>query len=345
MSAFESIFRMLWRVRKPFVFFRTPGSERIQLYFQEDSQNHQTTSLNAAGFVMRGFTQKDSYWYIPAEKSMFFDRSIGKPFCSKNIRLHPSESEKTDHITLVQKAIEAIAQTSLQKVVVSHRFDCAINNLDLVSLYLELERQHPEALVYFWHHPQTGSWIGATPERLLTHTGDKLQTMALAGTLPNKETPVPWTDKEKEEQQLVVDAIILGLEKIYPRSAIKCSERYTKAAGHLVHLCTDIEVANATSDLQRAIEILHPTPAIAGLPKVESLIFLANNEGYDRRYYSGILGPIAKDEKQLYVNLRCAEITDDNLGVYVGGGITAASQPENEWEEILRKSETILRCV
>ena len=345
MPAFESIFRMFWRVRNPFVFFRTPGSQRIQLYFQEDSQNHQTTSLDLAGFVMRGFTQKNSYWYIPAEKSMFFDRPIDTPLGSKNIKLHPSESEKINHMSLVQKAIDAIKKTNFEKVVVSHRFDCPVSHLDLVSLYLNLERQHPEALVYFWHHPQTGSWIGATPERLLTLEGDKLQTMALAGTLPKEEIPLPWTDKEKEEQQLVVDAIVSGLEKIYPRTAIRCSERYTKAAGHLVHLCTDIEVANATADLHRAIEILHPTPAIGGLPKAASLSFLANNEGYDRRYYSGILGPITKDEKQLFVNLRCAEITDDHLGIYVGGGITAASQPKNEWEEILRKSETILRCV
>ena len=40
MQALDANFQMLWKSQKPFVFFRTPDTEQIQLYFQEDSKTH-----------------------------------------------------------------------------------------------------------------------------------------------------------------------------------------------------------------------------------------------------------------------------------------------------------------
>ena len=47
--------------------------------------------------------------------------------------------------------------------------------------------------------------------------------------------------------------------------------------------------------------------------------------------------------KSTYVNLRCVNIVKDKALVYVGGGITYDSKPVSEWNEIILKSETILK--
>jgi len=96
---------------------------------------------------------------------------------------------------------------------------------------------------------------------------------------------------------------------------------------------------------------LHPTPAVCGLPKKITKDFILNNEGYNREYYSGFLGEINKDfvskenNTDLFVNLRCMQITDNKAFIYVGGGITKDSIPENEWKETVNKSMTIKKVL
>ena len=48
-----------------------------------------------------------------------------------------------------------------------------------------------------------------------------------------------------------------------------------------------------------------------------------------------------QDSKEYYVNLRSAQVFENEIWMYVGGGITAESQPENEWLETELKSGTI----
>ncbi|HXB11581.1 MAG TPA: chorismate-binding protein, partial [Bacteroidia bacterium] len=61
------------------------------------------------------------------------------------------------------------------------------------------------------------------------------------------------------------------------------------------------------------------------------------------KYYTGYLGPYNIDGKaELFVNLRCAEVFNDSVNIYVGGGITSDSVAEKEWDETVMKSQTLL---
>ena len=75
-----------------------------------------------------------------------------------------------------------------------------------------------------------------------------------------------------------------------------------------------------------------------------SLIF--GNEGYDRRFYTGFLGPLGiKDESHLYVNLRCMQLHHNQAILYVGAGITKESDPDKEWLETEAKCQTLLKVI
>ncbi|HNQ28353.1 MAG TPA: chorismate-binding protein, partial [Aquaticitalea sp.] len=169
--------------------------------------------------------------------------------------------------------------------------------------------------------------------------------------------------KEKEEQQIVTDFIVEGLHKSVDK--IEVSEVQTVRAGHLLHLKTDIlaTIHPKTFHMGALLEQLHPTPAVCGLPKSIAKRFILQNEQYDREYYTGFLGELNFKEKllrnpngrniennayasvklvsQLYVNLRCMQLKDNQVSVYVGGGITKDSVPEKEWEETVSKSQII----
>ena len=94
------------------------------------------------------------------------------------------------------------------------------------------------------------------------------------------------------------------------------------------------------------LKVLHPTPAVCGLPKEEAYRFILQNEGYDRRYYSGFIGWLDPEGRtDIYVNLRCMHIKDEQLTLYAGGGLLASSELNDEWLETEKKLQTIKRLI
>ena len=90
------------------------------------------------------------------------------------------------------------------------------------------------------------------------------------------------------------------------------------------------------------INALHPTSAVCGMPLYVARNFILENEKYDRKYYSGFLGECKMQEQtNLFVNLRCCEIKNDSITIYVGCGITKDSNPEMEFFETENKSMTM----
>ena len=65
-------------------------------------------------------------------------------------------------------------------------------------------------------------------------------------------------------------------------------------------------------------------------------------ENYNRSFYTGFMGLFENNSCDIYVNIRCAKIIEDNVTIYVGGGITKDSNASDEWNEILNKSQTML---
>ena len=65
-------------------------------------------------------------------------------------------------------------------------------------------------------------------------------------------------------------------------------------------------------------------------------------EMHPRKFYAGYIKVETEETIQYFVNLRCAEFFRNAALIYVGGGITAESSPENEWQETELKSQAII---
>ena len=341
---FNTLFNTLQHSGTPFVLYRLPNSNVLILQEQRNTKHYQTATLQEEGFVFAPFKHVNKYTYIPNHKRR--ELKIPKQTL-KNSNQSQSEStqQKTYYTDLVAKAKAAIAQGDMQKVVVSriHKHPYEEN---LAASFVRLLHAYPNAMVYFWSHPHTGSWMGVTPETLVTVKNQNCKTMALAGTLAYQEAHAPkWSIKEQDEQQMVTDFIQQQLSKLYPHQNIAPSTAYSKRAGNLVHLCADFNFTIGNVSLLNLIRALHPTPAVSGVPVAKSMVFLELTETHERKYYAGFLGPIEKDRAHICVNLRCAEVTPHHLTLYVGGGITAESDIVAEWEESQRKAETLLNVI
>lgn len=342
-NEFIAFFDALRTKQQPFVLFRLPQTQEIILYQQLDKKHHQSKTLTENGFVFAPFLVKESYTFIPNQNEKRF---VAPQHINNNRPTKVADAQnKSYYMELVAAVKSAINQSILEKVVVSRQHIQPFTE-SVATSYLKLTHAYPNAMVYYWSHPHTGDWMGATPETLLDIQDGICKTMALAGTLPYNENTSPnWTSKELDEQQMVTDFIQTQLERIFPKNSISLSPPYTKRAGNLVHLCADFKVPLTNVSTLDVVRLLHPTPAVAGVPVNESLDFLAAHETHSRSYYAGVLGPIDSDNVHLFVNLRCAEVMQKSLTLYVGGGITAQSDAEREWAESQRKAETLLNIL
>lgn len=331
----------------PFVLYNKPNSDAIDGFLQQNDTLFHTDEFTESGFVMVSFDGKDRV-LIPENQSEKITVTIEKN--AQNESFFPqktfSETAKEAYESLVRKGIDAIKDKQFDKVVLSRTEILKLKSFEALEIFQKLIHAYPTAFCYCFFHPKTGLWLGATPEKLLQVKGDKFQTMALAGTQQfNDIEEVIWETKEKEEQQFVTDFILENLENV--TSDIAISNPYTYRAGNLLHIKTDIEGSiDEDSTLKHILDILHPTPAVCGLPKLKAKTFILANEDYDRSFYSGFLGELnLKNKTDLYVNLRCMEIKNNQAHLFMGCGITKDSEPQKEFEETVNKSMTMKKIL
>ncbi|SHM60391.1 chorismate-binding protein [Flavobacterium xinjiangense] len=343
----------------PFVLYRKPNDIKLAGFFQNNDHLYFAENFEESGFVFAPF-EGSQMILIPKKESVKWETLITSSADSTFSDFKESEDRQAkEHFEkLVQKGIDAIANGILKKVVLSRKEIVGLSGFDLVSIFEKLIQSYPTAFCYCWFHPKIGLWMGATPERLLKATNKKFSTMALAGTQKLEGTAeVIWEKKEMEEQQFVTDFIINNLKDL--SSEVSVSSPYTIQAGTLAHIKTDIEgVIKENSSLKQIVSVLHPTPAVCGLPKDAAKAFILENEGYEREYYTGFLGELNKEgfnkeelKTDLYVNLRCmqikmgAELAMTQAHLYMGCGITVDSIPEKEWRESVNKSATMKKIL
>lgn len=269
-------------------------------------------------------------------------------------------ADEATYRATVAAGVAAIQGGAMRKVVPSRATLRPLPaDFELLAAFARLCAAHPRAFVSLvWHPAYDQLWLGASPELLAeVEGGHTFRTVALAGTQPLAPGTHPhdarWSQKELEEQANVTRYIIECFKKLRLREYHEAGPR-TVQAGHLLHLRTDFEVdlravpfPSLGTDMLR---LLHPTSAVAGMPREAALTWLRAHEGYDRTYYSGFLGPVnlpAEGTSALYVNLRCMQVLETaQLAVlYAGAGLTPDSDPAREWAETEQKLRVVADVV
>ncbi len=316
-----------------FYAYRMPGDNLISFGSSEGI----VEGIGLPGFVIAPFLTGEKIFTIPyshTPRSMF-----GRCF---NFPDHSTtHSEHENEISLIQDALSAAGggKTVATRVKIDNR------SVDAGATFLSLAKAYPDAFIYCFATPATGTWIGATPELLLSIANGHLHTMALAGTMP-AASEEPWDDKNIEEQQLVTDHIL----SILSASGITAttSSPFSKQAGVIKHICTlvdadiDPELLDDTSWLLKLLTTLSPTPAVCGTPRETSFEIIRNAEHFPRAYYGGYCGPFhSPRDFSFYVSLRCGQLEENRYALYAGGGITLQSDKETEWQETELKLSTL----
>lgn len=335
MQVLEEINTLLSK-QVPFVCYVKPNEAVWNLLVQQNDEI--IDFIGQAGFVFMPFHEGKQV-VIPFEENTFSQGNIENLENKLTENFTSESNQKETFEDLVSKGVSAIQQGEFDKVVLSRKLILK-EQIAIVETFQNLISTYPTAFRYLFFHPKIGLWMGATPEQLVKINQNEFETVALAGTQLYSENVI-WATKEIEEQQFVTDYIVTKV-KDKVNNLIVSDAKIVKA-GNLAHLKSFIS-GELTADFQAndLIKALHPTPAVCGLPKEKAIDFILKNEGYDRKYYSGFLGEYnTNNQTDLFVNLRCLEVENDVVNIYVGCGITKDSNPEKEFIETENKSMTM----
>jgi isochorismate synthase len=254
-------------------------------------------------------------------------------------------TDRAEHERWVRAALGAITAGALDKVVLSRVVRVPLDAAQVIDLFLRNVSDRPDAFAAIMHAPGHGTWTGVSPERSVEEEDDIVGVDALAGTMPMETAPLDasaWGEKEHHEQRLVTDHVVRIMEEA-GLIGVHVAATEVVQAGNLAHLRTRIQADLAGLPLSDLVLALHPTPAVGGAPTARALAFIRAHERHDRRLYGGVWGPWNPDGRtELFVNIRCLQQADRWADLFVGGGITAQSDPAAEWEETEAKARTLL---
>lgn len=292
------------------------------------------TGEEPTGFVVSDFLHQQVYLFRQNEaipQTVHFSKN--KPYVIS----------KRDYQIETQALLNAFSISNVEKAVYSRVKSAPFDATKAEELFEQLSIQYPAAFCYLIASEHFGTWIGATPEVLVKSEDKHLETIALAGT-HTASIKSTWTEKESEEHEYVVAAITQTLERNGCEN-IQKSATYEVNAGPVVHLKTDFS-AEITSNSPWAIAMdLHPTPAVCGTPRMNALDLILSREMHQRDLYAGVIGWNDQSSTRLFVNLRCAQLIDQQAFLYVGGGFTKDSIPDMEWDETENKARTLLNVI
>ncbi len=255
---------------------------------------------------------------------------------------HEHESRlKTGWIHLVEKGSGAVQAGHLKKVVLARCVTEPIHCKISVAIKC-LQHQYPHNFTFaFWH--EATSFIGSSPERLASVTAGTLHVDCLAGSERRGATPDEDADlgtdlltssKNRAEHQTVVDWVSDKIRPLVTDLTI-ASKPVLKKLSNVQHLYTPVQgVVQDGIALFEIVDALHPTPAVAGVPRKEAMQFIRNYEQIDRGWYAGPMGWVDLNGNGTFaVALRSGLVIGEKAVMFAGGGIMGDSEPETEWDE------------
>lgn len=270
----------------------------------------------------------------------------------------PSEETYADS---VRRALVQIAAGDLDKVVLGRCLDVvsrpALHPADVVARLLATRPGRYVFSMPLGAEPDAPLLLGASPELLVRRRGDQIFSHPLAGSAPRAADPAEdrargrdllQSSKDLAEHAFVVEAIVRALEPVCTE-IVAPSRPELLATDALWHLGTPIRARLRSTNGPTALhlaQLLHPTPAVGGVPHAAALAQIAELEGDLRGPLAGAVGWVGPDgDGEFAVTIRAGVLDGDHLRLFAGAGIVAGSDPYAEVRETAAKLSTMARAV
>lgn len=216
-----------------------------------------------------------------------------------------------------------------------------VDILNLIQSALRAVQINPNLMAYGWWNFDEGI-IGITPEILYCHDGEKVKTVAVAGTRPvtseSSRLPLLEDPKELHEHQIVIEDI---KQRLAPFGELTVHNTHVVTLPKLEHLKTDIHLKPLPEykNLDYS-QILHPTAALGIFPRSDKAMEELKTQSHQqnrKRFGAPITFHFNAGQKVSLVMIRNIQWTHGEQRIFAGVGQVQESQFEREWQEVCDK--------
>lgn len=256
----------------------------------------------------------------------------------------------------VVSALTAIQQHRVHKLVLAHALDVfSPIPFDVVQSLQNLRQLHPDCRVFSVNHGGSTTFLGASPETLISIRDGCLMTDALAGSAARGRTLVEdaalgqqlfQSPKERHEHQIVVDFLSDRLTQLGIVPQHRLTPELLKLS-NIQHLHTPLYGSIPPHlHAMNVLGTLHPTPAVAGIPPQTAMELIQEYETFGRSLYAAPIGWVdATGNAEFIVGIRSALLAGSHARLFAGAGIVSGSDPHREQAEVKLKLQALLRAL
>jgi para-aminobenzoate synthetase component 1 len=296
---------------------------------------------------------RDKHWWYESLSGTpmphWLADALAAPASARVCRIHWDAADRQAHSAGVLACLEAIAAGEVYQACVCTQFSGTVAGEPLDFFVDGVARTAPARAAYV-----AGAWgavASLSPELFLRRCGDVVTSSPIKGTLPLDAWPsaLRASVKDVAENIMIVDLVRNDLSRVAVTGTVTVPEllvvRRAPGVWHLVStVSARVPVELPASAL---LDAAFPPASVTGTPKLRARQFISQWEQHRRGVYCGTVGlasPVAGCE--LNVAIRTVEFdTARNAVLGVGGGITADSDPNAEWDECLHKAAPIVGAV
>ncbi len=312
---------------------------RYRLYQYVIAINHFKDELFICENVINGIDSE-----VGVIESLIKSRDVPSfPFKAKGGETSNMDDEA--YREMVRKGIASCHRGDTFQIVLSRRFEQRFTG-DEFNVYRALRSINPGPYLFYFDYGDY-KLMGSSPESQLIvqngkavvhpiagtfkRTGDDEQDKALAIQLENDA-------KENAEHVMLVDLARNDLSRMC--TDVEVTE-YKKINyySHVIHLVS--EVTGKVSPEANPLKLLattFPAGTLSGAPKYKAMQLINGYEPTPRSYYGGAIGAVGFDGTVNHAIMIRTFLSKNNELVYqAGAGITVASDPEKELQEVNNK--------
>jgi len=268
--------------------------------------------------------------------------ALSAPVPRRDFRIAWGEADRDAHRRGVLDCLEAIAAGEIYQACVCTQFAGRIEGAPIDFFVDAVERTSPSRAAYV-----TGEWgavASLSPELFLRRRGETVTSSPIKGTLPRHADPAALRASVKDvaENIMIVDLVRNDLGRVAMTGTVTVPELLAvEPAPGVWHLVSTVSARVGVGvPMGSVLEAAFPPASVTGTPKLRARQLLRGWEPHRRGVYCGTVGlasPVAGCE--LNVAIRTVEFDAAGKAVLgVGGGITADSDPDREWDECLHKA-------
>jgi para-aminobenzoate synthetase component 1 len=289
------------------------------------------------------------WWYESlsgAAMPAWLTQALTTPAAPRTCRIDWDSADRDAHRKGVLACLDAIGAGEVYQACVCTQFTGTVDGAPLDFFVDGITRTAPARAAYL-----AGAWgavASLSPELFLSRRGEVVASSPIKGTLPGNDCPseLRASAKDVAENIMIVDMVRNDLGRVAVTGSVSVPELLAvRPAPGVWHLVSTV-AARVPAELgtPALLEAAFPPASVTGTPKLRARQLISQWEPRRRGVYCGTVG-LASPMAGCEVNVAIRSVEFDAAGNAVlgaGGGITADSDADAEWQECLHKAAPIL---